>query len=116
MECEHPYRDNRLRQGDIFAAHPQTENWGDPWRRFGVILTADCDLEKGKGGPSLVFVPIVGLQTYLSDVWIPTHASDLYDSAVRQADKALSDFEGSRLTSRHLLRQSIDDISKQLGM
>lgn len=105
-----------MRQGDIFAAHPGTENWANPWRRFGVILTADCDLEQQKGGPSLVYVPIIGLKTYLADVWLPDHAAGLYETATRQAEKTLQEFNDHRVTIRHLLRQTVEEISAQLGM
>lgn len=116
MECEQALPGHVLRQGDIFAAHPGTENWTNPWRRFGVILTADCDLEQQKGGPSLVYVPIIGLKTYLADVWIPDHAAGLFELATRQAEKALAELNDHRVTPRHLLRQSAEEISKQLGM
>lgn len=116
MECEQPLSVNVLRQGDIFAAHPGTENWANPWRRFGLILTADCDLERQKGGPDLVYVPIIGLKTYLADVWLPNHATALFDLAGRQAEKALAEFNDHPVTLRHLLRQSVEEISKQLGM
>ncbi|MGY4512117.1 hypothetical protein [Bradyrhizobium sp. USDA 3650] len=116
MECEQPLSGNVLRQGDIIAAHPGTENWRNPWRRFGVILTADCDLEQQKGGANLVYIPVIGLKTYLADVWLPNHATALYETATRQAEKALDEFNDHHVTPRHLLRQSIEEIAKQLGM
>jgi hypothetical protein len=115
MECDRPLEDKELRQGDIFAAHPGTENWRDPWRRFGVILTADCDIAQGKSGPNLVYVPIVGLHTYLADVWVPSLASKLHERGLERINKLLSELSGNQTTARHVMNWSDEQIQAVLA-
>jgi hypothetical protein len=115
MECDRPLEDKELRQGDIFAAHPGTDNWRDPWRRFGVILTADCDIAQSKSGPNLVFVPIVGLHTYLADVWVPSFASKLQTRGLQRIDKLLEDLSGSQMTTRHVMNWSNEELQAALA-
>lgn len=90
MECERPLDDPTLRQGDIFAAHPNSANWNDPWRRFGVVLSADCDLAQRKAGRTLVYAPIVGLPTYLSHVWLPSRIAVFQKKIRSQFDEYLN--------------------------
>jgi len=72
MECEQAERArNVIRQGDVLAAHPGTTNWKNRWRRFFVVLSADCDIVNKKLDTGVVVVPVVGLQTYALDVWLP---------------------------------------------
>ncbi len=49
---------DRLRQGDLIQF-----NDNDPLRRFGVVVTADCDLEQRKHGQLITLVPLVTVQT-----------------------------------------------------
>ncbi|HZW12920.1 MAG TPA: hypothetical protein VFF81_06990 [Noviherbaspirillum sp.] len=110
MECEHAHDASELRQGDIFAAHPGTENWQDPWRRFGVIISADCDLAQRKTGPNLVFVPIVGLPTYVKDVWLPAQIESLDESCRQKLEKALVQAQGKPIAARHAMSWSESEL------
>jgi len=101
MECERADPDQPLRQGDIVAAQPGTNSWRNPWTRFGVVLTADCDLTHGKGGPNLVYVPIVDLYVYVADVWLPAEAENLARTGRDKIDKQLANLQ-SRLAFRHI--------------
>ena len=101
MECERSDPSDPLRQGDIVAAQPTTEDWNNPWSRFGVILSADCDLAQGTTGPSLVYVPIVSHYTYLADVWLPAEAGQLVARGREMIDKRLADFD-AKMSYRHL--------------
>lgn len=114
MECEHAHDANGLRQGDIFAAHPGTQNWQDPWRRFGVIISADCDLAQGKTGPNLVYVPIVGLHTYLKDVWLPSQIEGLVVSCQQKLEKALTSARGKQISVRHAMAWAEEDLITEL--
>jgi hypothetical protein len=113
MECESAIDEKTLRQGDIFAAHPSTENWENPWRRFGIVLSADCDLAQRKTGPTLVYVPIVGLATYLADAWLPTQAEKLRQKCVQQLDRNLQAENGS-VTARHIEAWTIEQLEAAL--
>lgn len=101
MECERSNPSDALRQGDIVAAHPSTNNWNNPWTRFGVILSADCDLAQGKTGPNLAYLPIVSFHTYLADIWLPVEAARLADRGRQSIEKALTEFD-SKLSYRHI--------------
>jgi hypothetical protein len=57
-----------LRQGDVFEWRLQQN---DPWRRWGVIVTADCDLHRSKHRGVLSYVPILSIDAFLSTHWIP---------------------------------------------
>lgn len=92
MECERSNPTDPLRQGDIIAAHPQTNTWKDPWTRFGVILSADCDIANGKTGPGLVYVPIISHQTFLFDVWLPEEAQKWVRRGVDLIDRQLRNY------------------------
>jgi hypothetical protein len=101
MECERSDPDDPLRQGDIVAAHPQTDGWANPWTRFGVVLSADCDLAQEKTGPNLVYVPVVSHYTYLADVWLPSEAARLERLGREAIDKQLTSFD-AKVQYRHI--------------
>ena len=101
MECERCDGKDALRQGDIIAAQPGTASWHDPTKRFGIIISADCDIEQGKGGSSLVYLPIISHIDYINLVWIPQEATKIDLSARSSIDKLLRDVDPS-LSSRHL--------------
>lgn len=72
MECEQAERGRTVvRQGDVLAAHPGTTNWQNRWKRFYIVLSADCDIANKKLDTGLVVVPVVGLWTYAVDIWLP---------------------------------------------
>lgn len=116
MECERT--DSPLRQGDIVAAHPKTDGWLNPWTRMGVILTADCDIDKGKSGPGLVYLPIVSHRTYLADIWLPDEASELAAKARASINKQLGSLD-AKLADRHIdawgRSGGIEKIAQELG-
>jgi hypothetical protein len=101
MECERADPDHPLRQGDIVAAQPGTDSWKNPWTRFGVVLTADCDLAHGKSGPNLVYVPILDHHAYIADVWLPGEAEDLARAGRDKVEKQLASLQ-SKLGFRHI--------------
>lgn len=78
LECEQADRNRpKIRQGDIVAAHPNTANWADPFRRFFVVVSADCDIANDKLETGLVVVPLIGLQTYVRRMWLPSYIASL---------------------------------------
>jgi hypothetical protein len=121
MECERADPEHPLRQGDVVAAQPGTESWENPWTRFGVVLTADCDLAHGKSGPNLVYVPILDHHAYVADVWLPAEADDLARAGRDKLEKQLAGLQ-SKLGLRHIVAWSADGddnilrkLSEQLG-
>jgi hypothetical protein len=65
--CDYLNVDEPIRQGDLFA-------WGD-WQdrpygdRFGVVLTADCDIANSKIGNFLTYLRVITLHDYVLNVW-----------------------------------------------
>lgn len=58
-----------IRQGDIFRWRVPDTN--DPWRSFGIIITADCDLAHKKHRGYLSYCSVLPLQSFLSLFWLP---------------------------------------------
>src|SRR5688500_17245360 len=61
--------DKPVLQGDICefgSAHPAYPN-----HRFGVIITADCDLANKSAYQPAAYLRVVPLLTYVEDVWGP---------------------------------------------
>ncbi|WP_374382833.1 hypothetical protein [Dongia sp.] len=92
MECEYTGPNVPLRQGDIIAAHPSTGAWANPWTRFGIVLSADCDLANGKTGPNLLYLPAVGHAFFLGTVWRNEQSKELERKAKPAVEKMLNEY------------------------
>jgi hypothetical protein len=67
VDCSLVEDDLPLRQGDIFT-------WVDrarqrPWRTFGIVITADCDLAQEKTKGQLSYLPILNFEDYIWTYW-----------------------------------------------
>lgn len=58
-----------IRQGDVFRWVDDVSS--NPWRRFGVIITADCDVAHEKHRGILSYCPILTFLDFLGLFWIP---------------------------------------------
>jgi hypothetical protein len=69
-----------FRQGDAIA----WGNWRqrDGWDRFGVILTADCDIAQGRVSQFLTYLPIIDAGVYLNEVWAKNRLSRMRDGEI----------------------------------
>jgi hypothetical protein len=66
-ECDSLTTDDPLQQGDVFEwLGPEP-----PWRRFGIVITADCDLFFEKHSGILSYVPVIPLTEYLTLFHLP---------------------------------------------
>lgn len=55
-----------LRQGDVILwTSVKDETAIEPWRRYGIIVTADCDIVQGKHGDVLSYVPLLAAADYV---------------------------------------------------
>jgi hypothetical protein len=63
-----------LGQGDVFE---WTENRTDPWRTYGVVVTADCDIAHQKNAGVLSYVPLLTVTDYLAAFFLPKQAAKL---------------------------------------
>lgn len=52
-----------LTQGDLIGFEEEE----DPLRRYGIVVTADCDLEKGKHAKLVTLIPVVSVKTLLEN-------------------------------------------------
>jgi len=68
-ECEPATDDLPLRQGDVFAWLTRAEV--GPFRQFGVIVTADCDIAQEKHRGIISYVPVMPLADYLRQFDLP---------------------------------------------
>jgi hypothetical protein len=116
VECEQAERARSVvRQGDVVAAHPGTANWGDRWRRFFVVLSADCDIANGKLDRGLVVVPIVGLETYGLDVWVPEQVRRQSGLAEKRAEPLVRRFPDWGAAARSVLSADPDVLEAELA-
>jgi hypothetical protein len=67
IECDAVSKDEPLRQGDIFKFLRKT----NLWEMFGIIITTDCDIAKGKNSDVYSYCPIIDLSNYFYKVFIP---------------------------------------------
>ena len=73
-----------LKQGDIFEfLH---ENRGDYRERYGVVITADCDIKKERA-PFISYLPIYGMEEYAEHIWFP----EICDDFVNQAKETMAE-------------------------
>lgn len=114
-----------LQQGDIFLWEQPIES--DPWKQFGVIVTADCDFAQNKHREIVSYCPIVPLADFLRLFWIP---DDLARSAVglrkRMAERLTAQRRASRpefdlpidpaLLDGWLNRRGPDGIADDIGI
>jgi hypothetical protein len=61
---EHP---DEILQGDVIVWHDHA--YAKPWRTYGIVVTADCDLAWGKHGGRLSFIPGLLTEDYLWHSW-----------------------------------------------
>ena len=103
-----------IRQGDVLAAHPNTPNWASRWKRFYVVISADCDIEHQKTEVGLVVVPIIGLKTFLSDMWLPAQFDRLRATAADRLATNLNRFSGKRMALDLIIGMSSSDLKTML--
>lgn len=73
-EClEQLKSDSRLSQGDVIV----WEETQDFQSRAAVVVTADCDLAKSKHWGRITVVPLVPVETYLEDIFLPKQLGSL---------------------------------------
>lgn len=74
-------------QGDILRS-VSTNREIEP--RFGLIITADCDIVQSKAADRLTFVEVVTIREYLERIWIPDQWQKYVKKQVKGAAEELS--------------------------
>lgn len=70
----------KLAQGDIIIFNKPKKNW----EGIGIIVTADCDIEKGKHGGVISYVPAIKLHDYWRMFTLPKKIEKAEDGFVKQ--------------------------------
>lgn len=65
---------SELRQGDVFEWNGPA---ADPWRRYGIVVTADCDIAHEKNAGILSYVPLLAVTDYLAAFYLPKQIARL---------------------------------------
>lgn len=84
VEFEELLANAPLRQGDVFR-------WLEPsdvWHRYGVVVTADCDLTHGKHDGVVSYVPALRASDYLALFYLPKQLELHIDALGAQVTKA----------------------------
>ncbi|MGR6430272.1 hypothetical protein ACU5AY_05060 [Rhizobium sp. PAMB 3174] len=98
--------DARLRQGDFI----RFDGEDSPLRKFGIVVTADCDLEQRKHARSLTLVPVVPSSTILEYYLFPEDCEKKRSMIERYVFKQLSIEESQDAeTKAALLKQLYSD-------
>jgi len=63
-----------LRQGDVFRWIGATDAT-HPWKRYGIVVTADCDVALDKHRGALSYCPVLILEDFLRLFWLPDELS-----------------------------------------
>lgn len=119
-----PLRSGPRRQGDIFRWEPP--EYVSPWRCYGVIVTADCDLIHRKSGGVISYIPGIPLSQYLWMTWLVKKFVPARQAALQKMTKRLNkwlasnDHQNRILTDTSVIdwlaRSGPDRILHELGM
>lgn len=81
-ECVPLYSSSELiKQGDVFEWRKPEE----PWKKWGIVVTADCDLLWNKYRGTLSYVPVISLDSFVSTHWLPEQFDKLLGARVNFA-------------------------------
>lgn len=81
IECAEITDADPLRQGDVFR---WLDPGDDPWRTFGIIVTADCDIVQEKHRGVLSYVPLLRLLDYLRLFYLPRRLGRALDRCFQE--------------------------------
>ena len=89
-ECEEVTDDRPIRQGDIFA---WLEAPTDPWRKLGVVVTANCDIAQRKHRGILSYVPVLPLHDYFRLFYLPSRLEKGVRPVVEELTKSVREYQ-----------------------
>lgn len=87
-----------IRQGDIILRKTETE------KTYGFVITADCDIAKGKHGNHYTWIKIIPTAEYLEKNWAPTEIKKIKS---KQSKAALE------YVNKKLKEQDLNTLSKK---
>lgn len=91
VECEE-LEDSSLplRQGDVLE---WLNDQSDPWRRFAIVVTADCDLAHQKHAGLLACVPVLAHEDYLALFPLPARLGRARAKLVERASTLIRHYQ-----------------------
>ena len=122
-EWKVPEVDIPVRQGDVLICrHPQTSMISD----ICLVITADCDISKGKFGRQIACLRIRTLNDYLRSVWAEKKLKKLRQTQIASMREQLAKWHTLKLGSKSIitddavekwvLRDEGDAICEQLNV
>ena len=79
-----------LRQGDVLE---WLNDQSDPWRRFAIVVTADCDLAHQKHAGLLACVPVLAHEDYLALFPLPARLGRARAKLVERASTLIRHYQ-----------------------
>jgi hypothetical protein len=87
-EFEDIHNPDLTAQGDVIEwVQPHID---PPWRTYGVVVTADCDLIWSKHGGMVSYVPAMVAEDYIWHAWRPTHFAKHEPKLLAETTKRLN--------------------------
>ena len=77
-----------LSQGDLIVWHDK--HYFSPWRTYGIVVTADCDLTWGKHGGRISYIPAFTTKDYLWHTWRPAFFQQENKSSLETMSRRLN--------------------------
>lgn len=74
-----PSESQDIRQGDIIFRKTRTE------QTYGLVITADCDIAKGKHGNHYTWIKVIPTAEYLEKNWAPTEIKKIQSKQSKTA-------------------------------
>lgn len=89
-------------QGDIIVWHKPRNKWKNT---HSIIINADCDLDKDNIPGFLTCIPVMGIETYLNDIWLKARIREEIEKETGQLAGVLN----AALKRREELHKSISE-------
>jgi hypothetical protein len=113
-ECVPALDGSPLRQGDVFVFNDDVDDLGG-LQKFGIVVTADCDLANDKHFGIVSYVPVLPLPDYVAGYAIPKLIDDLHRQRLKILENQVRDFERQQGTEAGLSRWAIEKWANRPG-
>ncbi|WP_156340912.1 hypothetical protein [Pseudomonas sp. NBRC 111124] len=87
-----PSYDTPIRQGDVIKKVSRGGNV------YGLVITADCDIARGKHGNHYTWIEIIPSAKYIDEKWLPSEIKKILSKQV----KSVLEYVNSKLRAKGL--------------
>jgi hypothetical protein len=84
-------------------------------QKFGIVVTADCDLANDKHFGIVSYVPVLPLSDYVTGYAVPKLVEDLYQQRLKNLEIHVREFERARGTEPGLSRWAMETWANRAG-